>query len=218
MPGQGADTSETMCHEGSPAPAGQEISYPRFAASYNRLMGSSLVRKLFDPLRREIVGQAYRVVLEVGVGGGQNFPFYEPSRVERVEAIEPDEAMLVETRKRLVAAPIPIHLSRASVEALPFPDAQFDSVVGTLVFCSVRDPLCDLREIERALKPGGTLFLLEHVRAPGKHIAWIQDALVPLTARFLGNDHWNRETQQMVVKAGFQITEVCQLSGDSNPC
>lgn len=217
MPGQRADTSEIMCHEGSSAPVGQEISYPRFAAFYNPLMGSSLVRKLFDPLRREIVGQAYGVVLEVGVGGGQNFPFYEPSRVERVEAIEPDEAMLVEARKRLATAPIPIHLSRASVDALPFPDAQFDSVVGTLVFCSVCDPLCGLREIERVLKPGGTLVLLEHVRAPGKRVAWIQDALVPLTTRCLGNCHWNRNTEQMVLEAGFQTTEARQLSGGLQP-
>ena len=79
----------------------QEISYPRFAAFYNRMMGRPLVRRMFDPLRREIVGQAHGIVLEVGAGGGQNFPFYDPTRVERVEAVEPDEVMLVEARRSL---------------------------------------------------------------------------------------------------------------------
>src|SRR6266568_8212940 len=135
------EKSETMNNKMSDSAGVQEISYPRFAAFYNRLMGQPLVRRMFDPLRRETVGQAHGLVLEVGVGGGQNFPFYEKSRVGRVEAVEPDEAMLVEAKRSLVDAPVPIRLSRAPVEALPFPDAQFDSVVVTLVFCSVRDPV-----------------------------------------------------------------------------
>jgi len=89
-----------MSSHGKRASATQEISFPRFAALYNWLMARPLVRRWFDPLRREIIGQAHGVVLEVGAGGGQNFPFYDPTRVERVEAVEPDEAMLIEARRR----------------------------------------------------------------------------------------------------------------------
>jgi ubiquinone/menaquinone biosynthesis C-methylase UbiE len=167
----------------------REISYPRFAAFYNRMMGQPLVRRMFDPLRREIVGQAHGIVLEVGAGGGQNFPFYGPACVERVEAVEPDEAMLVEARRTLSAAPVPITLTRAQVETLPFPDAQFDSVVAALVFCSVDDPERGLREVWRVLKPGGTLLLLEHVRAQARMVAWLQDVLVPVTTRCMGHCH-----------------------------
>jgi SAM-dependent methyltransferase len=206
-----------MSSTGRCATGMQEISSPRFAAFYNWLMGRPLVRRMFDPLRREIVGQAQGIVLEVGAGGGQNFPFYDPARVERVEAVEPDEAMLVEARRRLVAAPVPITLTRAPVEALPFPDAHFDSAVATLVLCSVQDPERGLREIWRVLKPGGTLLLLEHVRAQGRVTAWVQDALVPLSTRCMGNCHWNRDTGAMVGRAGFRATPVRQLSGGLQP-
>jgi ubiquinone/menaquinone biosynthesis C-methylase UbiE len=199
------------------ASATQPISFPRFAAFYNWLMDRPLVRRWFDPLRREIVGQARGVVLEVGAGGGQNFPFYDPARVERVEAIEPDEAMLVEARRARSVAAVPITLTRAPVEDLPFPDAQFDTVVVTLVFCSVQDPEGGLREIWRVLKPGGTLLLLEHVRAQGRVVAWLQDALVPVTTRCMGNDHWNRDTSRMVLHTGFQTAQVHQLSGGLQP-
>ena len=195
----------------------QEISSPRFAAFYNWLMGRPLVRRMFDPLRHEILGQAQGVVLEVGAGGGQNFPFYDPARVVRVEAVEPDEAMLAAARRRLEAAPVPITLTRAPVEALPFPDAQFDTVVVTLVFCSVQDPERGLREIWRVLKPGGTLLMLEHVRAQAKMVAWLQDVLVPVTTRCMGHDHWNRDTLQTVRHTGFQATEVRQRSSGLQP-
>jgi ubiquinone/menaquinone biosynthesis C-methylase UbiE len=151
----------------------KEISSPRFAAFYNWLMDQPLVRRGFDPLRREIVGQAQGVVLEVGAGGGQNFPFYDPTGVVRVEAVEPDEAMLVEARLRLAAAPVPITLTRAPVENLPFPATHFDTVVVTLVLCSVQDPERGLREVWRVLNPGGTILLLEHVRAQGRLVAWV---------------------------------------------
>ncbi len=58
-------------------------------------------------------------MLEVGAGGGQNFPFYDPIHVVRVEAVEPDEVMLGEARCRLTATPVPIrrHLAHPSSSA-----------------------------------------------------------------------------------------------------
>ncbi len=199
------------------SPGRKEISHPRFAAFYNRMMTWPAVRRGFESLRRETASQAHGIVLEVGAGGGQNFPFYDPTRVVRVEAVEPDEAMLVEARRRLADALVPIRLSPAPVESLLFPDAHFDSAVVTLVFCSVHDPQRGLREIWRVLKPGGVLLLLEHVRAQGRRAAWLQDALVPLSTRCMGNCHWNRDTLQMVLQTGFQATQVRQLSGGLQP-
>jgi ubiquinone/menaquinone biosynthesis C-methylase UbiE len=211
-------TRRTGMHtQASEAPVAREISHPRFAAYYQWMTSKPEKRREFDPLRREIIKQAYVVVLEVGAGGGQNFPFYDPARVLRVEAVEPDAAMLTYSAGRLSEAPVSIRLSRAAVESLPFPDASFDSVVATLVFCSVADPARGLSEIWRTLKPGGALLLLEHVRAHDARIAWIQGALAPLTTRLAGNCHWNRDTQRTVLRAGFQITQVQQVRGGLEP-
>lgn len=199
------------------SPTIQKISHPRFAAFYNRLMQQAQIRQGFEPLRRELVGQTYGLVLEVGAGGGQNFPFYDHTRVLRVEAIEPDTAMLRYAERNIADAPVSITLTPAPVEALPFPNTYFDSVIVTLVFCSVHDPVRGLREIGRVLKPGGSLLLLEHVRAQGKLAALIQDALEPVTTRLLGNCHWNRATQQTLRETGFQLTQLRQVGGGLHP-
>jgi ubiquinone/menaquinone biosynthesis C-methylase UbiE len=194
-----------------------QIFHPRFAAFYEWYARLGTERRLTDPLRKATAGQAYGVVLEIGAGTGPNFPVYHPERVERVEAIEPDSAMLAYARGRVRQAAVPISLTQASVEALPLADASFDSVVVTLVFCSVEDPAQGMQEIKRVLKPQGTLFLFEHVRSQSGWIARLQDALVPVTTRLFGNCHWNRDTARAVQEAGFQITHLRRLAGGLDP-
>jgi ubiquinone/menaquinone biosynthesis C-methylase UbiE len=193
------------------------LHHPRFAAFYEWTTQLGPCRRMSDTLREELVGQASGVVLEIGAGNGLNFPFYASERCERVEAVEPDPAMQRYARQRLELARVPITLTSASIEALPFADQAFDSVVVTLVFCSVADPLLGFREIQRVLKPGGTLLLLEHVRAKGAVAARIQDALVPVTTRLFGNCHWNRDTAQLLVDADFQIRQQRELGGGVQP-
>ena len=208
-----------MTHQHNPTTTEREtpsqIFHPRFAAFYEwyALLGSE--RRLTDPLRQETAGQAYGVVLEVGAGSGLNFSWYHPERVERVEAIEPDAAMLAYARPRVKQAAVPITLTQASVEALPFPDATFDSAVVTLVFCSVSDPARGMQEIKRVLKPQGTLFMFEHVRSPRSLMAHVQDAIVPLTTRLFGHCHWNRDTERVVREAGFEIAHLRHVGGGS---
>jgi ubiquinone/menaquinone biosynthesis C-methylase UbiE len=182
--------------------------HPRFAAFYERFARSGQQRRLLDPLREKTAGEAFGVVLEVGAGTGLNFSWYQPTRVERVEAIEPDSAMLAHARLSARSAPVPIVLTQASVEALPFAESTFDSAVVTLVLCSIHDPARALAEIKRVLKPQGTLLVFEHVRSQHRALAQVQDALVPVTTRLFGNCHWNRDAARAVSEAGFAVTQV----------
>ncbi len=195
----------------------KQTNHPVFAAVYDWMSNLGPSRRLIDPLRQETAGQAYGRVLEVGVGSGLNFPFYRADKVERIDAADPDTAMLRLARRRLEQAAVPISLTQAPVEDLPWPEATFDSAVAALVFCSVTDQARGFQEIRRVLKSGGSLFLLEHVRAEGGWAARIQDALVPVTTRFAGNCHWNRNTLHTLIDAGFQITHQRQLGGKLQP-
>jgi ubiquinone/menaquinone biosynthesis C-methylase UbiE len=184
-----------------------------FAALYERRSRRGPEQSFKWLLRKEVIAQAQGIVLEIGAGTGLNFALYDPEHVERVEAVEPDIAMLRYARERLKSARVPITLTQASVEALPFAGETFDSAVATLVFCSVTDPLRGLSEIRRVLKPGGTLLLIEHVQAQGAFARRLQDIITPVTKRIAGNCHWNRDTARSVINADFQIEEKRNISG-----
>jgi len=202
--------TQTQCNSGT-------TSHRFFAANYERLSRSAFENRQMEPLRKEIVGQARGLVLEIGAGNGLNFAYYDPAQVERVEAIEPDSAMLRYAHERVKAARVPITVTQAPVERLPFADETFDSAVCTLVFCSVNDPLRGLQEIRRVLKPGGMLLMVEHVRAHGRLTATMQDIVTPFTRLFAGNCHWNRATEQTVYQAGFEAIERRDVDGGIIP-
>lgn len=186
-----------------------------FASLWERVISRGL-RSMMDPLRAEIASQARGVVLEVGAGNGLNFALYEPGQVERVEATEPNAYMLRYAQSRASAAPVTVTVTQAPAEALPFPDGMFDSALATLVFCSVDDPARALREVSRTLKPGGTLLLVEHVRAEGT-AARVQDALTPICAQLASNCHPNRDTAHNVERAGFRIEALRRLPNGLEP-
>ena len=181
------------------------INHPIFSALYDALLRGAAESHFMGPLRQRTTGKASGVVLEIGTGNGLNFPYYDPAKVERVEATEPDAAMLRYARTHLKQARVPVHLTQAAAEDLPFDDATFDSAVVTLVFCSVEDPLRGFREVMRVLKPGGTLYLLKHVRSRHAFLAGVQTLMTPISRAVNGNCRWNRDTTHTLSAAGFKI-------------
>ena len=196
----------------------KSINHPIFSTLYALLFRGLAESYFMEPLRQETAGRASGVVLEVGAGNGLNFPYYDPAKVERVEATEPDVTMMRYARNHIKKGRVPVHLTQAATENVPFADATFDSAVVTLVFCSVDDPLRGFREILRVLKPGGSLYLLEHVRSRHAFLAGVQNIMTPISRAVNGNCHWNRNTAGIVSKAGFDITSRNDFSLFSSRC
>ncbi len=121
-------------------------------------------------------------VLEVGAGTGLNLVHYSPS--VRLALLEPDPHMRRKLSERIGALAHTVEIVDGVAEELPFPEASFDAVVGTLVLCSVADPDRALAEIWRVLRPGGRLLLIEHVRGEGM-TARLQDVIAPLSRAVL---------------------------------
>jgi ubiquinone/menaquinone biosynthesis C-methylase UbiE len=188
-----------------------------FAAIYERASRSRAFRSQFDALRQRVIAQARGQVVEIGAGGGQNFPLYDPAITQAVTAIEPNKYLLRQAAKRVGEARVPIVLVQGVAESLPVPDDSADTVLATLVLCSVDDLDRTLAEMRRVLKPGGTLALMDHVRNPARGWARLQDVLTPIQRRFAGNCHLNRDTLAAVRRAGFAVTTAEWSGGGIHP-
>src|SRR5688500_4186662 len=114
--------------------------------------------------RHDLLANASGRVLEIGAGTGLNLAHY-PESVEEIVFTEPEDPMARRLRGKLAAAGRRNEVIAAPAENLPFADDSFDTVVGTLVLCTVHDPERALSEIGRVLRPGGQFLFLEHVRA-----------------------------------------------------
>ncbi len=181
-----------------------EHEHPWFARAYEWLTARADLRGT-DKMRARLTSGLHGSVLEVGAGNGLNFRYYAADL--RVVGIEPDPHMLTRAVPRMSRATAKIELVAADGQSLPFRSASFDAAVVCLVLCTIPDPGSALSEVRRVMKPGGQVRFFEHVRAPGRVIAGIQNAVDPLWARAFAGCHPNRDTAEVIRQAGFRIED-----------
>ncbi len=134
----------------------------RFNALFFRVMGPYLERRLHGRKQRLFAGLPQEVV-EIGTGVGANLP-YLPAGA-RLVAIEPNRYMHGRLRAEASRYGLELDLRERMAEKTGLPDQSVDSVISSLVLCSVQEPDAVLAEIRRILKPGGTFRFVEHVVA-----------------------------------------------------
>jgi len=176
---------------------------------YDRVMSTAEQACLAD-WRRELLEQAKGEVLEVGAGTGASIQFY-PDSVSSLVFSEPDPHMrkqLSERVKRSQGREIS-RVVDGSAERIEAEDESFDCVVTSLVCCSIADLEAGLLEIRRVLRHGRNLLFMEHVAAAqGTAYRRWQNRINPLWRKLMGNCHLNRETEQAILAAGFEITRI----------
>jgi ubiquinone/menaquinone biosynthesis C-methylase UbiE len=180
--------------------------HPIFARLYDRMMAGT-ERAGLDAMRGQLLGQASGRVLELGAGTGHNLEHYT-SAVTDLVLTEPDPHMARRLRERLAREGGPVAnttVVESGAEELPFDDGTFDTVVATLVFCTVEDPVRALAEARRVLVEGGGLLYLEHVRSERARLARWQDRFERPWGWIAGGCHPNRATDQLLPEAGFWI-------------
>jgi ubiquinone/menaquinone biosynthesis C-methylase UbiE len=158
-------------------------------------------RGRFRRWREWLVGGVRGRVLDLGCGTGRNLPLYPPGTP--LIGVDPHLRPLRAARRRAPGA----SLVQARAEALPFKDGAFDTVVSALVFCSVDDPPAGLREVRRVLGSGGTVRMIEHVRARRRWATRAQDVFQRPWTWLTGGCRPNRDTEATVAAAGFRIEE-----------
>ncbi|MGN6427710.1 MAG: class I SAM-dependent methyltransferase [Leifsonia sp.] len=181
----------------------QQRTWRRQATRYDEQIGRA-ESGVIGTARRWIGERASGRTLEVAVGSGRSIPFYRDD-VE-LTGIDLSPEMLAIADTRVAGRAHPVDLMIGDAEALPFDDAEFDTVVCALALCSIPRPALAIAEMKRVLRPGGTLLLADHVRStwpPVTAVLWIAELFtVPVQG-----EHLTRRHLATVRSAGLSVVE-----------
>jgi len=134
----------------------------RFNAAFFQLMGPYLEWNLRRH-KRITFGQLPREVVELGSGVGANLR-YLPDGATLV-AVEPNLHMHRRLQSAADRRGVHLELHDRVAEDTGLADQSVDTVISSLVLCSVADPARVLAEVRRILRPGGSYHFVEHVAA-----------------------------------------------------
>jgi SAM-dependent methyltransferase len=194
--------------------ASESSTEPQASTSYSAWL--RVMALLYDPFvwlgevvgmrrrRRALVADAYGRVVEIGAGTGLNVAHY-PEGLDELVLTEPESGMRRKLARKVSRRALAAQIVDTPAESLPFADASVDTVVSTLVLCTVDHPERALSEIARILRPGGRLLFIEHVRASSRFLAACQDALLRPWRGFAGGCVCNRPTLELMRGCGFTV-------------
>jgi ubiquinone/menaquinone biosynthesis C-methylase UbiE len=165
-------------------------------------------------LRTEVLAGARGEVLEIGGGTGLNLAHY-PTGLQRLVLTEPVTPMVDRLRRR-ARDHEDAEVVQAAAERLPFETASFDTVVSTLVLCTVADVEGSLSEVARVLKPGGRLLFIEHVRASGGRLCRRQARWAGAWEAFAMGCRCDRDTLESI-RSQFDVRELATAAWDGMP-
>lgn len=174
------------------------------------------VEKCLAPTKSELFSRikSGSTVFEIGPGAGPNFKFMQDKdiRWRGTEAIPDFRDDLLASASQAGIANVDLVIGDALEELRKLKPNSLDFVVSTHVLCSTEDTVDLLLAIQRALKPGGALLLIEHVAAPeGTSLALVQDLIMPLW-KFIGlGCECNRDTKKTVMETGFDVSKLNTL-------
>jgi len=174
-----------------------------FAAGYDRFMADT-ERAGMKERRRSLIAGARGRTVELGAGTGLNLEHY-PDAVSELTLTEPFPPMAKQLRDKAGAGATVVE---ATADDLPLADDSADTVVCTLVLCTVDDLPATLAEVARVLAPGGRMLFLEHVRSDDPRTARWQDRLERPWRLFAHGCRCNRDTLAAIAGSRLEVGSV----------
>ena len=159
-------------------------------------------------IRKRIVPSANGDVLEIGVGPGVNFPLYDPAKVTKVYALEPNPGMMSRADKQRRATRLKVEFIGLPGERIPLPDKSVDTVISTFTLCTIPGVADAISGLRRVLKPNGKFIFFEHGLAPDAPVQLWQRRTEPLYRFAFEGCHVTRHIPSLLGDGGFDIEQI----------
>ena len=172
-----------------------------------------LVSRTGDPrpireIRERVIPQARGTVLEIGAGSGANFAHYDPVRVTKLYALEPNPGMIRRAERERRRTKLNIQFLDLPGERIPLNDDSVDSIVSTFTLGTIPDVLEALRGMRRVLRPGGQLIFFELGLSPDGQVRRWQKRCDPIAHWLFGGLHLTRDIPLVLTQSGFEVESV----------
>ena len=162
----------------------------------------------FQKKRAQIVPLAYGRVLEIGIGSGLNFDFYNFEVVDEVVGVDPAVSSVAIAKSRSSQYNSKISFIEETAESIPLASETFDCVVIGYSLCTIPNPQLALAEVNRLLKPNGSLFFIEHGLAPEESVQKWQHRIAPGWKKIAGGCNLNRNIEELILSGGFKFKDL----------
>ena len=155
--------------------------------------------------RKKIVHKANGLILEIGMGSGNNLPFYDYSKVEKIIGLDPSEELSDMAKKYSKKFNLDVKHLSGYAEEIDLQNDSVDTVLITYTICSIKNAEKALREIKRVLKQDGQLLFCEHGIAPDVNVQTWQHRLNPFWKHIAGGCNLNKNIPELIKGEGFTI-------------
>jgi len=182
-------------------------------AFYKDRVYPHLVTRLGNPkpireVRQRILPLAEGRILEIGVGPGVNFVHYDPAKVSKVYALEPNPGMIRMAEQQRRRTGLDVEFLDLPGERIPLEDGSVDTVVSTFTLCTIPGVVEAIRGIRRVLRPGGKFIFFEHGLSPDPRVRRWQKWSEPLFHLAFEGCHVTRDIPSLIREGGLTIEQM----------
>lgn len=138
------------------------------------------------------------------MGPGVNFVHYDPAKVSKDCALEPNPGMIPLAEQQGRRTALDIEFLDLPGERIPLADVSVDTVVSTFTLCTIPGVVEAIRGIGRVVKPGQFIFF-EHGLSPDAGVRRWQERTEPLFKWAFEGCHVTRDIPALIKAGGFKI-------------
>ncbi|MFC3420386.1 class I SAM-dependent methyltransferase [Salinicoccus hispanicus] len=174
--------------------------FDRQAKRYDKRRNSDSTRKY----RQRIFPEARGKVLEVAVGAGSNYSFYDDD-IE-LTGIDFSPEMLKAARAAANDYAFTSSFLEGDVETMQFEENSFDTIVSSLSFCAYQDPVAVLNQFRKWCRPAGRILMMEHGLSTNRVLSKMQRIADSLSLKVVGC-HQNRHITDIVQQSDLVLVK-----------
>lgn len=182
------------------------VDHPLFSRLYIRCQDA--LERFVGGIRAQQNSLAYGKTLILGAGTGLDVAQLSDA-VTEIVLLEPDPSMNTYLRSHYDHCTI----LASTAEAVPAPDQHFDTVISSLVLCTVTDVDTVLQEVSRVLKPQGQYLFMEHVLHHDAFPGFVQKTVTPVWQKVAGGCQLDRDIASFVRRSALTVQR-CEIVQD----